>query len=638
MSKRILQIGLLAMAVISLVGCPREESSDEFEEDVQPLDGPISNDDPNLYRGRVMNGELQNALVWLDMDADGSFDSDEPGTLSDVNGRFELDVSELKRPRTEAPDRDPRNFPLMTIAVPGLTENARTGVIDRAFFLAAPPGVELITPFTTMAFVTRAETWRGIKDIEDPTEAIEERRLTLSQAGTEITRRLSSADETIGVYSDYLVSGAKRVPFYAEAFRRMIQAQIPDGRISGEASAESAGDLAGTAILPNDMDVIGSILLDQSEPLINEVDETIEMSGGVDDFQLPALDKVVDAGADLSNPWLLRQQTLYLPKDTDDFGASAIPDDVRQAGIITHDYSLGTALRRATSRGHFAPSMQPIVRMANPDGRVSELGAQPGLEFDLDNPVEGSVDAEDSADERFIFDWSQGGDIARLQSPRLGPLGLGDLADYEAEDGDRSYKVTSLNGEITAMERLEGNNGPVDYAIEASGDATKIGRSIYSLFNDQNIQRTLVGFTRCQGFEAQNDRVINAKQEIAVTDGNNDPLGTELLYGHKREDGDEGPEFRVLLREFVAESGVNDDNWRWEFEYYDDGGSGELLSSQQPDLIRSKRLVKGLAAFDNGFCKNNTDERPLTDGAIDAFIGFEHIPFTQYLEQVGTGN
>jgi len=67
-----------------------------------------------------------------------------------------------------------------------------------------------VTPFTTMAFVARAETWRGIKDIENPTEAIEERRQTLSRAGTDITRRLSGAKETIGVYSDYLISGAER--------------------------------------------------------------------------------------------------------------------------------------------------------------------------------------------------------------------------------------------------------------------------------------------------------------------------------------------------------------------------------------------------------------------------------------------
>lgn len=625
MSKCILQIGLLAMAIISLAGCIGDESSDEFGEDVQSLDGSINNNDPDRYRGRVMNGELEGALVWLDMDGDGSFDSDEPGVLSDADGGFELDVSSLQRSSTDSADLDPRDFPLMAVAIPGLTENARTGQIDRAFFLSAPPGVELITPFTTMA-----DTWRRLQGIEDSRQAV-------SEAGTEITRRVSVADEAIGVYSDYLISGADRVPFYAQAFRRMIQAQIPNSlntAIAGGASAESAADLVGTGIPRDDLDVIGSILLDQSEPLINEVDETVERSGGVDGFQLPDLDTVetvVDVNA-LSNPWLLRRQTLYLPPDEQDvFSEEDISDDVRRAGIIAHDYSLGATLRRATSRGYFATSMRPVIRMANDDGRVNKLGAQPGLDFDLENPIEGSVAPEDSADERFIFDWSRDGDLARLQSPRLGTLGLGDLADYGREDGDRSYQVKSLNGDITAMERIKGNDGDVDYTIEATGEAAEIGRTVYSLSNGENIQRSLGDFTRCQDFEAENDRVINAKQEIDVT---GDEEGTETLYGHLREGDEDGPVFRVLYREFDANSG-QDANWRWEFEYYDDRESGELLSSQQPDLIRSMRLVEGRNTF-GSFCNDQSSARPLADTLIDAFVAFEHIPFTEYLEQIGT--
>jgi len=648
MSKRILQIGLVAMVVIGLAGCLREESSDEFEEDVQSLDSPINNSDPDRYRGRVINGELENALVWLDMDADGIFEGSferlcddgpsgpEPAALSDADGRFELDVSGLRCPKTESSDLDPRNYPLMVVAIPGLTENARTGVIREdkggAFFLAAPPGVELVTPFTTMAFVARAETWRGIKDIENPTEAIEERRQTLSRAGTDITRRLSGAKETIGVYSDYLISGAERVPFYSEAFRRMIQAQIPDGRIPRRASAESAGDLVGTAIPPEDMDVIGSILLDQSEPLIKEVDKIIEKRGGTDNFQLPELDTVavVDAEADLINPWLLLEQTLYLSKDEgEDFGASAIPDDVRQAGIITHAYSLGTALRRATARRHFAPSMQRIIRMANKDGRVSELGAQPGLAFNLDNPVDGTVEAEDSPDERFVFDWSDE-DLARLQSPqRLGVLGLGSLDDYDREDGDRIYRESASNDRILDMERILGSNGDVDYKIEEVGPASDIDRYVYSLSIGETITRNLQDFSTCSISGDDNERVINAVQEIAVS---GDQEGTEILYGHLREEGGDGPLFRVLIREFVADDDNKSLNWRWEIEYYDHQG-GELLAATQPDLIRSMRLIEGEVAL-SSVCG---DEYSLKDG-IDAYVSFEHIPFTQYLEEVGTGN
>jgi len=626
MNKRIIQVGLLVLASVGMAGCDGT-SSDEFEEDIQRLDSPINNEDPDRFRGRVMNGELENALVWLDRNEDGEFDSNEPAALSDADGRFELDISVFQRDRTED-DIDPGQFPLMAVAIPGFTENAQTGPVNKAFFLMAPPDIELITPFPTMA-----EAWRRLGDRSD------------GASGTEITERISGAEENIGVFSDFLVSGADRVPFYARALRRMIQAQVSDSlsdALASSAPVESAGELEGTAFALNDVRVIGSILVDQAGPILSEVDEAIQMNGGVDGFQLPDLESVTDVGADLDNPWLLRGQRVFLPEDGENGLDSAdVPESARLAGIATHDYSLGTTLSRVTFRGVPDPSMESIVRIANEGGRVRELGAQPGLDFQLDNPVEGSVSTSDAPDERFIFDWNPEGDLARLQSPRIGALGLGSLSDYSEEDGDRIYRATEeQDGRITRMARVDPGNGASDYRIEESGFAANIERRVFDFLESGDRKRSVGPFTHCRdevdgGFNAANDRVINAKQEIEVTDTNGQLLGTETYYGHLRAEDETGPRFRILVRDFVAASGDDNDNRRWEIEYYDDANNGELLSGEQPDLIRSMRLLEGESPF-GGFCRE--DERRLAGARVDAFVMFEHILFTEFLEAFGTVN
>ncbi|TDT37825.1 hypothetical protein DES49_2787 [Halospina denitrificans] len=647
MNKRILQIGLLAMVVIGLAGCLREESSDEFEEDIQSLASPISNNDPDRYHGRVMNGKLENALVWLDRDADGQFDDDEPGAFTNAEGRFELDITGFQTGKDEA-DINPREFPLMATAIPGFTRNGQGDTVDQAFFLLAPPGVELVTPFTTMA-----ETWRRLQGLEVRGENSIEIGEAVSRAGTEINNRLSGTEEAIGVYSDYLVSGAERVPFYARALRRLIQKQVPgdiNELVRDLGGAESPDELSSPAIFAKkDLAVIGSILLDQAKPILGEVDEAIQVNGGVDGFQLPELESVRSFNPDLSDPWLLREQRLYLPVDGGDpftlGDLGEVPDGARQAGASRYDYGLGTVLRRATVRGHVAPSMEFVTRLANESGRMADQGAQLGVGFDLDDPVPGAVDTTDSPDERFLFDWSwsKDGNLASLQSLRFDTVGLGSLADYEPEDADRFYRVSTVeeleeNTRISAVERVDGNGNPPDWLIEEpanDGYESTIDFRVYNLSNGQERNRTITGFSECgePNFSAPNDRVANAKVEVTVKDGNGETVATENYYGHRRESDEPGPRFRVLSVERLPNNG--DPTSRWDYEYYDDTSEG-LLSEQQPDLLRSLRKTE--SGFGTYCPDSEGGERDISGTNLDAMITYEHIRFTQYLEQIGAGN
>ncbi|WP_202406600.1 hypothetical protein, partial [Virgibacillus salexigens] len=140
--------------------------------------------DPGTYPVQARNGRLERALVWLDMDGDqalsvydhqdyeddvladaddetkarldvdNSFKLTEPWGITDADGNLDLDVSALDLSESVAADLDPSDYSLMVVAVPGETRNGGE-LVDRAFFLSAPPGVSTVSPFTTLAETIR---------------------------------------------------------------------------------------------------------------------------------------------------------------------------------------------------------------------------------------------------------------------------------------------------------------------------------------------------------------------------------------------------------------------------------------------------------------------------------------------------
>ncbi|MDA9896163.1 hypothetical protein N9D98_09010, partial [Amylibacter sp.] len=85
--------------------------------------------------GRVIDGYINNAFVFRDENDNGIFDSDEPNTLTDINGRFSLDGNLEKQ-----------------IIVDGSVDGAIDMASGEAFtsVLTAPVGSTVITPVTTL--------------------------------------------------------------------------------------------------------------------------------------------------------------------------------------------------------------------------------------------------------------------------------------------------------------------------------------------------------------------------------------------------------------------------------------------------------------------------------------------------------
>ncbi len=668
MINRILHTGTLALCALVLTGCPKDfSSSDEFDDDIQSIDS-VSNQDRDIYRGRVMNGQLENALVWLDQGQDGAVSPEvdsadeeplpaDPWTVTDEDGRFELDVTGFQRDLTEGADWDPRDASVMVIAVPGVTIDHTSGeTVDQAYFMMAPPGLDpaIVTPFTTMA-----ETVRRLDGTEERGEGIRE-------SGKDINERLGDTAEFVGVYKDYLNdSDARRMPFYAQALARTIQKQVP-GAISDELGG--LGDPIDPPedqqlFTPETLEVIGSILVDQAPEILADVDADIDAQG-IEGYSLPPegdIESIEDFGPDLADPLLLRSKTTYvkLEDSEEEFEANSAEAGANLAAVETYDYDLGTALRRADFQGQAEPSMEAMARLTNLAGRIYEGGAQRGLDLALDEQQAAEDDAErDSGQpprisDRFLFSWS-GQEVADLQSLHLNPM-REEIEDYDEDEVDRLYRVDRQPGgdwPIESVVREEELGGPLDFELN-SIEYRNGGFERTVLTNAETIDRRYGDIDECDNGTADNPRVVNAKREIVIFDDDEEPIATERHYGHYRDEPDDDiPEFRVLVREYVPDNGESDIE-RWDYVYFDDvstlapedeGVEPEdlFLDPAQPDLIHSVQIADNPneLAFDSDFCSDmeENEQSRMEHDELDGYIRFEYIRFTDYLNEIGTAD
>ncbi len=158
------------------------------EETERPLTpGPVG-DDPGDFEGRIIAEQpIQDATLWLDINSNYQWDSDEPRATSDPDGRYIFSSAAV------AAFGSPRQYPLVAHALPGVSSIAGNPV-ERGFFLTAPPGSTAVTPLTTLimaesAVLARDGTASTYGDAHD--------RLRVRTA-------LSEPDLTINFQQDYI--------------------------------------------------------------------------------------------------------------------------------------------------------------------------------------------------------------------------------------------------------------------------------------------------------------------------------------------------------------------------------------------------------------------------------------------------
>ncbi len=383
----------VSVIILAIAGCGKE--SDELPVDGRDFDG-VQYSDPAPYTGRVIDGYLKNARVWLDMDGDSQYTpgpmeyelasglkvtlpSGEPTAMSGEGGRFSLDISELVLDPQVGADIDPRKFPLYALALPGKTlEQTRSGdvPVPRAFMLSAAPGVRNITPLTTLARYRLAALG------------------PFPGSGNTALSGLAG----INLLRDYVLAEDDRAHAYARAMARFMASQFPaayDDLLGKPGSDGTEYYLSREAAY-----LLGISLVQNAGDVVAAVDSAVQGSYAnvdIDQVELPQVP------LELSDPVLLTRQRIYAQSErTDTLPANR--SDLLVSAELAFDYSADGRLQSISADGCLAPSMQEIARLVSVGGKMADLSTHWLPSVSLSNQSSIAY-GNPGVDERLVFDW-----------------------------------------------------------------------------------------------------------------------------------------------------------------------------------------------------------------------------------------
>ncbi|MDX1635442.1 MAG: hypothetical protein R3280_12445 [Marinobacter sp.] len=566
----------LTLSFLTLAGCGGGDDTAERPVDGRDIDG-VNNQTLGVYQGRVIDGYLRNARVWLDLDGDFQYTGEpvtvtldsgieviveggEPTAMSGPGGRFELDTTELIRDPLEAPNLDPRDYPLVAVAIPGITEEeTRAGnvVISQGYTLSAPPGSNNVTPLTTLQHA-RGD---GLFSLA-------------GQGPDELAQRLAN----INLQGDYIRAGDERAHAYARALARFLGAQFPDDAAArlGEGTTEV---LDGSALK-----LLRLSLVQNASAVIRAVDDAV--AGG--DYSNLAIEELVlpEVTLDLADPVLLRSQLVR----TFDQNADGLPVGrsslLLESAELSFQYDPAGALRSIAANGCMAPKLQDLVRLANAGGRIAATGMQ-GLTGVSLAQISRQYYLDDQAvDERLVLDWESR--TAAFDTRTSCDPGLASGSELGGP-AERTYTWT-MNGENKVASITDGTHTLTPDYSNASSEF-----SGYTLQDgDDNVieQVTLTGqIGDCSGAIAEEDReasrVISAQQPYTFTGHEPQPAGFPALQlDWDRRDGRDD----LLRYGFLdPDIDVTGEGLQWEFRYLADDAFGEPV---QTGLVAYSSLAR----------------------------------------------
>ncbi|MEQ6886799.1 hypothetical protein [Salicola sp. Rm-C-2C1-2] len=681
MTRHTLRTGIAFVAVTALAGCLGNSDSDEYGEDITRYEGRPDAGMPGTYNARVINGKLGSVFVWLDMDGDqqlSSYDYDEyssdfltersreaeppsgvadafpvkePWALTDAEGNVSIDVSGFDLPETLGPDIDPKQFSLMAIAIPEVTTiNGAAIDTDRAFFLSAPPGITTVSPFSTLA-----ETLRWLNGGD----------MSASQAASRLLQDdVFGGRERVSPYQDYLkLQDVSRLPHYATALRRLIQAQIPDSKSQALPNPEDAASSRPRSFFQKqDLRVIGSLALDQAGTVIQEIDAGIG-GGDPERYTLPPdnqLESIRDYGPDLSNPNIAVEQRYYIPAENldspADFDPGAPGENGRLSAQLFLEYGLGGRFRRVNVRGQTRPSMSVFHFLAGGSGSNAgnpvALGHTPYLDIDTATVVKETLSRDavspSDLDERFTgeeaaIDWQT--PRIGLDSARIGNQGAGAQLDGTLE---REYVAPAdeAGNDYDLIRRPPGTSGPGSEGAAISIDngpgytQAPLNFPLWSGLSDSGPVTVDYGaledVSGCSGDTIQH---INKQQPVTITNTDSGDSIDVTRYGHFRANPDDDElAFRVMAETYP----ISDHSGLIVREYEHVTESAENPDEvEEPDRLASVRVlaVDDVSNPGSRFCGGG-DEEPFSvtssPSEMRLYIGYEYRRFAEYLESIGT--
>ncbi|WP_344806199.1 hypothetical protein [Allohahella marinimesophila] len=211
---------LLALAVTTvLAGC----SDDSKKGGSATLDPEDELPEGNIFDGRVIDGYLRNAFVWMDLNGNNDYEVNEPSAETGKFGLFSFTEAQL------AGIENPAAYPLLAFVESGkvvdedlIAFNAATpeeeapGLVLRSYTLKAPPGVRFITPFSTLtaAYINQ----QAEANAADPAYV----PLDFRTAGTAVSALL---ELNTNLLRDYVAESEWRLHGYSKAITKALQAE-----------------------------------------------------------------------------------------------------------------------------------------------------------------------------------------------------------------------------------------------------------------------------------------------------------------------------------------------------------------------------------------------------------------------------
>lgn len=392
--KRLISLSF-SVFIFTLSGCGGE--SDQLPVDGRDFDGDDYSQQTH-YTGKVIDGYLQNARVWLDMDGDSQYTpgpltitlengsevvlpSGEPTAMSGAGGVFSLDISELDIDPGIGPDLKAVDYSLYALAIPAKTlEETHNGnvAIKNAYMMSASPGVRNVTPLTTLA------RYRTLT-------------MLLPGSGANPTASFNG----LNLIKDYILTNDHRSHAYARALARFMGSQFPEEynnilKKPGSDGTERylskpASYLLGISIVHNAGRIFA--IVDASE------------QAGYDKINIDELDLPL-VPLELDDPVLLTGQRVYAESKRNAATLPANQSDLTISSELSFDYSEDGRLLSVSSDGCLAPSMAGLARLIKVNGYMANMGTQwlPSAALSAQSAINHS---NEGVDERLIFKWDE---------------------------------------------------------------------------------------------------------------------------------------------------------------------------------------------------------------------------------------
>jgi hypothetical protein len=621
--KRLIGLSVTAFS-LALAGCGEE--SDQLPVDGRDFDG-VEYSEPAPYTGKVIDGYLNNARVWLDMDGDSQFtpgplaieldngetatlDSGEPTAMSGPGGQFSLDISELVLEPAIGPDIDPRDYPIYAVALPGKTlEETRSGDVPvaNAYLMSAPPGVRNVTPLTTLA------RYRGLVGLGSFLE---------TPAGA----AASLAD--LNLVRDYILAQDDRSHAYARALARFMASQIPDGYndlLVQEASNGTERFLSKEAAF-----LLGLSLVQNAGDVIAVVDAAAQ--GGYANVDVSALD-LPQVSVELRDPVLLTLQRIFAESSNQDL--PALRSGLQISAELSFDYNEGGQLMSVSANGCLAPSMPELARLVTVNGHMANLETQWLPAVALSGQSRMNYDIE-GIDERLTFDWDNQRIYFETSTTCHKHAGI---VAGSTELGGNPEIVYSWTRQDGGLVELQANyaSGVTRTLIPAfTNNASQVFPG-YRILEDGVARETVALTSDIQYCIAKEDaagagQVVTGYQGYEFSGYEPQPADfTDLLleFDTRKFSGSEHSNTRLLRYGFMdpALSDLSrvtgDGSFEWAMNYFAADAPGFI--PEQPNLVRDAFLTRFSSVGD---CGRKLDELP---SSAYAHVEYRYQRLSEYL-------